>query len=90
MKSASEFFRELLPWLNSGRAELTDNRRLTNQISGLERRRTRGGRETIDHAPGAHNDVAAAAAMALMQAANEGAPALWRRSDLMGLVAAAC
>jgi hypothetical protein len=69
VKTASEFFRELLPWLNSGRAELTDDRRLTNQFAGLERRRTRGGRETIDRPPGRHNDIANAAALALMRAA---------------------
>jgi hypothetical protein len=83
VKTASEFFRELLPWLNSGRAELTDDRRLTNQFAGLERRRTRGGRETIDRPPGGHNDIANAAALALMKAASEGAPALWHRRDLV-------
>jgi hypothetical protein len=51
MKTASEFFKQLLPLLNAGRVALLDNRRLTNQIAGFERRRTRGGRETIDHAP---------------------------------------
>jgi hypothetical protein len=32
------------------------------QIVGLERRTARGGRDSIDHAPGAHDDVANAAA----------------------------
>ena len=36
--------------------------RLLAQIVGLERRTARGGRDSIDHAPGAHDDVANAVA----------------------------
>jgi hypothetical protein len=35
------------------------------QLLGLERRTARGGRDSIDHAPGAHDDIANAAAGAL-------------------------
>jgi hypothetical protein len=38
-------------------ASATDAR-LVAQIVGLERRTARGGRDSIDHAPGAHDDVA--------------------------------
>jgi len=31
---------------------------LVNQLASLERRTSRGGKETIDHSPGAHDDVA--------------------------------
>jgi hypothetical protein len=42
--------------------DLPDDARLFSQIVGLERRTARGGRDSIDHAPGAHDDVANAAA----------------------------
>jgi hypothetical protein len=61
----SDIYRELLPLLNSGRVELLDDRRLLAQLAGLERRTGRGGRDSIDHAPGAHDDLANAAAGAL-------------------------
>ena len=57
----SEVYREALPLLNAGRVELLDVPRLVAQIASLERRTARGGRDTIDHAPGAHDDVANAA-----------------------------
>jgi hypothetical protein len=62
-----EICRELLPTLNSGRLELLDVPRLASQLVGLERRTSRGGRESIDHAPGGHDDLANAAAGALVQ-----------------------
>ena len=64
-KSKSDLYRDLLPIINSGRCELLDNTRLRDQLAGLERRTARGGRDSIDHAPGAHDDVANAAAGAL-------------------------
>ena len=42
--------------------DLLDDPRLVAQIVGLERRTARGGRDSIDHAPGAHDDVANAVA----------------------------
>jgi hypothetical protein len=45
---------------------LLDLRRLTAQLCGLERRTTRGGRDSIDHAPGGHDDLANAVAGALL------------------------
>ncbi len=67
-KSKSELYRELLPALNSKRVDLLDQPRLLGQLVGLERRTARGGRESIDHAPGAHDDVVNAAAGALVLA----------------------
>ena len=52
----SELYRDLLPKLNSSQVDLLDNPKLVNQIVGLERRVARGGKESIDHAPGAHDD----------------------------------
>ena len=41
------------------------------QITSLERRTVRGGRDSIDHAPGAHDDVANAVAGAVVIAFKE-------------------
>jgi len=68
----SDIYRELLPALNSGRVELLDNRRLIAQLCNLERRTSRGGRDSIDHAPGGHDDLINAAAGALTKALNQG------------------
>jgi hypothetical protein len=62
----SVIYGNLLPLLNSGRVELLDHPRLHAQLLGLERRTARGGRDTIDHAPGAHDDLANAVAGALV------------------------
>ena len=64
----SDLYRELLPLLNSGRVELLDNPRLLNQLCSLERRTSRGGRDSIDHPPNAHDDLINAAAGALVRA----------------------
>ena len=65
-KNTSEVYQAFLPLLNSGRVELLDVPRLRNQLSGLERRTSRGGRDTIGHGPGGHDDVANACAGALV------------------------
>jgi hypothetical protein len=57
-KPKSDIYRDVLATLNSGRAELLDLPRLAAQLCGLERRTARGGRDSIDHAPGGHDDVA--------------------------------
>jgi hypothetical protein len=67
-KSRSEIYLDFLPLLNSRRADLLDLPRLANQLAALERRASRGGRESIDHAPGSHDDVANSAAGALVLA----------------------
>ena len=58
----NDLYRDMLPTLNSGQIELLDQVKLVNQICGLERRTARGGRDSIDHAPHAHDDIANAAA----------------------------
>lgn len=58
----SELYGELVAVVNSGRVSLLDQPRLQAQLIGLERRTSRGGRESIDHAPGAHDDLANAVA----------------------------
>jgi hypothetical protein len=61
-RAKSDLYRDLLPLLNSGRIELLDQPKLFAQLIGLERRTSRGGRDSIDHAPGAHDDLANALA----------------------------
>jgi hypothetical protein len=61
-KPKSDLYRELLPAINSRMVDLLDDARLFAQIVGLERRTARGGRDSIDHAPGAHDDVGNAVA----------------------------
>jgi len=57
-KPKSDLYRDTLPMLNAHRVELLDIPRLSAQLCGLERRTARGGRDSIDHPPGAHDDVA--------------------------------
>lgn len=64
----SDLYRNLLPAVNAGRVELLDHKRLKSQLCGLERFVARSGQDTIDHAPGGHDDVANAAAGALVTA----------------------
>ena len=67
-KPKSDLYRDLLPVLNSSRVELLDHARLVAQLCGLERRTARGGRDSIDHPLGAHDDVANAVAGAIVTA----------------------
>ena len=57
-KPKSDLFRDLLPLLNSGRIVLPKSERLVNQLCGLERRTARSGKDSIDHGPGSHDDLA--------------------------------
>jgi hypothetical protein len=72
----SEIYLTLLPLLNSGRIELLDNPRLTAQLCSLERRTARGGKDNVDHSPGAHDDVINAAAGALVAASQREAQSI--------------
>jgi hypothetical protein len=54
----SVLYTDFLPLLNSGRVELLDHPKSINQLCSLERRSSRGGKDTVDHAPGGggHDD----------------------------------
>ena len=67
-RTKSDLYRELLPLINSGRVELLDHPRLHAQLCRLERRNVRGGRGSIDHPPGDHDDLANAVAGVLVEA----------------------
>jgi hypothetical protein len=67
----SDLYREALPLLNSRRVELLDHPRMIGQLCALERRTARGGRDSIDHPPGLHDDLANVAAGVLVAVAGE-------------------
>lgn len=73
-ETASEFYRDLLPLVNSGRVELLDHQRLAAQLVELERRTSRAGRDVIAHPPGGHDDLANAVAGVLVRTAAGPAP----------------
>jgi hypothetical protein len=89
-QTKSDLYRDLLPLVNAARVELLDLPRLHAQLLGLERRTARGGRDSIDHAPSAHDDLANAVAGACVTAADEREPGIitWYRQEAERLRAA--
>jgi hypothetical protein len=69
-KVKSDIYRDMLPILNSRRCQLLDIPRLISQFHGLERRTARGGKDSIDHGPGQHDDIANAVAGAIVLASH--------------------
>jgi hypothetical protein len=82
-KNTSAIYGEFLPALNARRVQLLDLPRLIGQLVGLERRTARGGRDSIAHAPGSHDDVANVACGALVQVIEDRRPALIKQGDLL-------
>jgi hypothetical protein len=87
-KPKSDLYLGLLPLLNSGRVELLDRKRLVAQLCSLERRTSRAGKDSIDHVPGGHDDIANAVAGATALAAQAAAhpqpkivqPSIWSKN----------
>lgn len=77
----SDLYKALLPRLNSGQVELLDNPKLRAQLAGLERRTARGGRDTIDHRPGGHDDLINAAAIVLAEPRKPTVFSVWTAGD---------
>jgi hypothetical protein len=61
-KPKSDLYRDMLPAINSRKVDLLDDAKLITQLVGLERRTARGGKDSIDHAPNAHDDIVNAVA----------------------------
>ena len=80
-KFKNDLYREFLAPLNSGRVELLDHPRLVSQLCGLERRTARGGRESIDHPPNGHDDIANAVAGVLTLSGMTRSQLAWRGMD---------
>jgi hypothetical protein len=70
--TSSELYLNFLPLAANKTVELLDNKRLVNQLSGLERRTRSGGKDLVTHYPGAHDDLAIAMAGCVNMAAREG------------------
>ena len=64
-RSAPILYRDLLPLLNSRRVDSSTTRGSCHQLTSLERRTARSGRDTIDHPPREHDDLSNAVAGAL-------------------------
>jgi hypothetical protein len=79
----SDLYTSLLPLINSRRIELLDDQRLIAQLCSLERRTARGGRDSIDHPPGAHDDVVnSVAGLASIIHSKYGSYSLWGAFDI--------
>jgi hypothetical protein len=79
-----DIYKECLPLLMRAGCTLLDSPRLVAQLCGLERRTARGGQDSIDHKPGAHDDLANAAAGALVLVAGDDRSSVVRRYLLRG------
>ncbi len=79
----SNIYVDLLPLLNAGRVELLDVPRLAAQLVGLERRVARSGRDSVDHTPGGHDDLANAVAGVLVGLDLDRRPAMVRGEDML-------
>ncbi|CAJ0869636.1 hypothetical protein AMST5_02155 [freshwater sediment metagenome] len=64
----SDIYVNTLPLINSRRVSLLDHDRMIGQFVTLERKTARSGKDSIDHAPGAHDDIANSVAGALLAA----------------------
>jgi hypothetical protein len=66
--SKSDIYLALLGPINAARVDLLDLPALRNQFLSLERRTARGGRDSVDHKHGAHDDLCNAVAGACVLA----------------------
>ena len=72
-KSRSELYLEFLPMLNSDQVRWVDNSRIAVQLSNLERRTARSGKDTVDHGYAGHDDLSNVVAGVAVAAAAQGA-----------------
>jgi hypothetical protein len=82
VRNKSQIYAEFLPALNAQRVRLLDLPRLIGQLVSLERRTARGGRDSIDHAPGAHDDLANSVCGVLVNLIADRRPALVKPADM--------
>ncbi len=59
----ADAYLHLLPLMTQGRVELPPDPTLRIELMGLQRRVRSGGRDVIDHRPGAHDDLSNAVAL---------------------------
>jgi hypothetical protein len=58
MKPKSDLYVGLLPVINSGKLDLLDHPKAIAQLCALERKTARSGKDSIDHPPNGHDDLA--------------------------------
>jgi hypothetical protein len=81
-RNKSQLYLDLLPMINSRTVVLLDNDTMRRQLISLERRAVRGGKDSVDHPRGAHDDVANVVAGALVHApASCGNPNFWQNIE---------
>jgi hypothetical protein len=80
----SDLYGDFLFLLNERRVELLDLPRLSAQLTGLERRTARSGKDSIDHVPGGHDDLANAVAGCLVGLDLDRRPVLVNIKDVTG------
>jgi hypothetical protein len=78
-RTKSEIYLEALPLFTAGRVELPDNSRLVTQLCSLERKTSRGGRDTCDHPAGGKDDVSNSVCGLLVGLLSESAADGWIR-----------
>ena len=78
-RTRSDIYLEVLPQFSRGQVELLDLPALRTQLLLLERRTRSGGRDSVDHPRGAHDDIANAVAGALLLCASDDDLEIWRR-----------
>jgi hypothetical protein len=69
--SASDLYLNFAALLSSGRVELVEHEKLLLQLQTLERRVGRSGKDSVDHPPGFHDDLANAVAGAVVLASHD-------------------
>jgi hypothetical protein len=82
-KPKSDIYHDLLSLITSRRIELLDIPRISTQLCGLERRTARSGKDSIDHVPGGHDDLANAVAGMLVQLDLDRRPPMVRIEDVI-------
>jgi hypothetical protein len=65
----SDIYLRFLPLLTTGRIQLPPEPTLRVELLSLERRTARSGKDSVDHRPGAHDDLSNAVALAAVTAA---------------------
>lgn len=79
-RSRSEIYLEVLPSFSRGTIELLDIPALRTQLLLLERKTHAGGRDSVDHPRGAHDDIANSVCGALLEVAGRARGLeVWRR-----------
>lgn len=83
----SQIYLRVMPQFNAGQVGLLDRDDLLRELRQLERRRGSGGRDRVEHPRDRHDDAAAAACGALVQALGGPSPEEQRRLSIRMLEA---